>query len=276
MKILRAIGHFFAKIGRWIANTAWVQPLLIVGGIFAIIFSIPYIKKGFEGLFSNSTNAKYQWYKDRSLSLEENGQADRLLEYLEFYNTDNSAKIKSEFGSKFVLIFAKESCSGCEEGIVGYENAVNNGYVKDFKLYSIIVDQMDDEGKEYLAKPIYAKHTGLFETLVEYYGECDDDDYPLYRNLNTLDKSSQVKSLKDKSSSLDKASTSDDGLDTPLLIMVDLEKAGHDYYGTNGISHVFYNYVDFDFSDSKNAATKGMVVGDFWNYTGIFATEYEA
>ena len=54
MKILRAIGHFFAKIGRWIANTAWVQPLLIVGGIFAIIFSIPYIKRGFENLFATA------------------------------------------------------------------------------------------------------------------------------------------------------------------------------------------------------------------------------
>ena len=48
MKILRVIGAFFVKIGRWIANTAWVQPLLIVGGIFGIIFSIPYIKKAIE------------------------------------------------------------------------------------------------------------------------------------------------------------------------------------------------------------------------------------
>ena len=39
MAILRAIGRFFAKIGRWIRDTAWVQPLLIVGAIFGLIFS---------------------------------------------------------------------------------------------------------------------------------------------------------------------------------------------------------------------------------------------
>lgn len=275
MKILRAIGHFFAKIGRWIANTAWVQPLLIVGGIFAIIFSIPYIKRGFENLFANNTDDKYEWYKARALSLEENGQADKLLGYLEFYNDENEAKIRSEFGSKFILTFAKKSCSGCEEGIEGYENAYASGYVKNFKLYTIIVDQMDDAGKEYLAKPIYAKHNDLFTTLGEYFGECDDEDYPLYRNLNTLEKHSQVTSLKEKTGSLDMASTSDEGLDTPLFIMVDLDMAGGEYYGVNGISHVFYNYVDFDYSDSKNAATKGMVVRDLWNYEGIFAVDYE-
>lgn len=275
MKILRAIGHFFAKIGRWIANTAWVQPLLIVGGIFAIIFSIPYIKKGFENLFADNTNQKYQWYKNRALSLEEGGQADRLLEYLEFYNDENEQKIRSEFGSKFLVVFAKESCSGCEEGIEGYDTAYNSGYVAGFRLYSIIVDQMDSTGKEYLAKPIYAKHNDLFTTLGEYYGECDDEDYPLYRNLNTLEKHSQVESLKTKASTLDVASTSDEGLDTPLLLMVDLDMAGEEYYGTNGISHVFYNYVDFDYSDTKNAATKAMVVRDLWNYQGIFATDFE-
>ena len=70
MKILRAIGGFFAKIGRWIASTAWIQPLLIVGGIFGIIFSIPYIKKGIEGLQNDTTDYEYKYYSDRSLSLQ--------------------------------------------------------------------------------------------------------------------------------------------------------------------------------------------------------------
>jgi hypothetical protein len=45
MKVLKAIGDFFVRIWRWIKETAWVQPLLIVGAIFAIIFSIPYFTK---------------------------------------------------------------------------------------------------------------------------------------------------------------------------------------------------------------------------------------
>jgi len=276
MKILRAIGHFFAKIGRWIANTAWVQPLLIVGGIFAIIFSIPYIKRGFENLFKNDTDTDYQWYEGKALSLEENGQADRLLGYLESYDSKNASKIKDEFGSKFFLSFSKQSCSNCKDAVEGYVNASDNGYVKDFKFYTILVDKMDSDGKEYLAKPIYAKHTGLFEQLVEYYGECDSNDYPLYRNLELKNKSSIVTSMKTKSSKLDVASTSDEGLDTPLTFLVDLEKAEKGYYHTNGITQLFYNYIDFDFSDSPNSATKGMVVRDIWNYQGIFNPDPDA
>ena len=132
---------------------------------------------------------------------------------------------------------------------------------------------MDDAGKEYLAKPIYAKHTGLFEELVEYFGECDDTDYPLYRNLLIKNKSSVVTDMKNKSSKLDAASTSDEGLDTPLNLLVDLEKYDIGYYGCNGITQLFYNYVDFDLSGSTNAATKGMVVRDIWNYQNLFDPE---
>lgn len=276
MKILRAIGHFFAKIGRWIASTAWVQPLLIVGGIFAIIFSIPYIKRGFENLFKDDTDSDYQWYKDRALALEENGQADRLLGYLESYNSENAKKIKDEFGSKFFLSFSKQSCTNCKDAVEGYTNAISNGYVEGFKFYTILVDKMDDAGKEYLAKPIYAKHTGLFEQLVEYYGECDDTDYPLYRNLIEKNKSSIVTSMKSKSSKLDVASTSDEGLDTPLTFLVDIDQAEGTAYHTNGITQLFYNYIDFDFSDSSNSATKGMVVRDIWNYQGLFNPDPDA
>lgn len=274
MKILRAIGHFFAKIGRWIASTAWVQPLLIVGGIFAIIFSIPYIKRGFENLFAKEDNTEYSWYQAQALSLEENGQADRLLGYLENYGSDSHKKIKDEFKvTKFIISFVKQDCTNCKDAYEGYVNAIDSGYVQGFKMFTILVDKMDDAGKEYLAKPIYAKHTGLFEELVEYYGECDDEDYPLYRNLNTKNKSSVVSSMKTKSSKLDAASTSDEGLDTPLTMVVDLEKFDKGYYGCNGITQLIYNYIDFDFYDTINAATKGMVVRDLWNYEGIFDPE---
>ena len=41
MKILKVIATPFVALWRWIKETAWVQPLLIVGCIFAVIFSIP-------------------------------------------------------------------------------------------------------------------------------------------------------------------------------------------------------------------------------------------
>ena len=108
-KILSAIGGFFVKIGRWIANTAWIQPLLIVGGIFAVIFSIPYIKQGFENLAKkDEVDEKIQYYKDRAIDLTgaENNESklDTLLTYLEKGSNEDLAKVKSEYGEKFFAI----------------------------------------------------------------------------------------------------------------------------------------------------------------------------
>lgn len=38
-KFFKAIGRFFKAIGNWIKNTAWVQPVLIVTIVFAVMFS---------------------------------------------------------------------------------------------------------------------------------------------------------------------------------------------------------------------------------------------
>ena len=40
MVVLSAIGRFFKKIWDWIKQTAWIQPLLIVGIIFGVIFIV--------------------------------------------------------------------------------------------------------------------------------------------------------------------------------------------------------------------------------------------
>ena len=66
MFVLRAIGRFFAKIGRWIRDTAWVQPLLIVGGIFAIIFSIPKIVEVVEKAGEES-NAAQVFFENKEI-----------------------------------------------------------------------------------------------------------------------------------------------------------------------------------------------------------------
>ena len=72
MVVLRAIGRFFARIGRWIKETAWIQPLLIVGAIFAVIFSIPHIIDFFKGVASESDSANkfFAKYQISSSNLE--------------------------------------------------------------------------------------------------------------------------------------------------------------------------------------------------------------
>ena len=123
MKILRAIGAFFAKIGRWIANTAWIQPLLIVGGIFAVIFSIPYIKTAIENAQIDNTDYDYLYYKDHSLDLNEGGKAEKLFSYLDAKDYEN---INKEFGTKFFFTFAQENCADCKSAVAAFKNFASN------------------------------------------------------------------------------------------------------------------------------------------------------
>ena len=123
MKILRAIGAFFAKIGRWIANTAWIQPLLIVGGIFAVIFSIPYIKTAIENAQIDNTDYDYLYYKDHSLDLNEGGRAEKLFSYLDAKDYEN---INKEFGTKFFFTFAQENCADCKSAVAAFKNFASN------------------------------------------------------------------------------------------------------------------------------------------------------
>lgn len=269
MKILRAIGGFFAKIGRWVASTAWIQPLLIVGGIFGIIFSIPYIKKGIEGLQADNTDYKYQYYKDHSLGLKEDGKADKLLHYLDEYE-DNVENIRKEFGSKFFLTFAKKDCVNCKDAVAGYKNLTSNfsswKLDKSFKLYSILVDKTDDDG-EYLAKKILSKNNDLFTKLAADYGESDPD-YPLFRNLPDK-KSGMIQKICDFP---EQTLTTGNGMETPTTFLIDIDGADSNF-SVNGITQIFFNYIDFIEGD-VNARSKGQMLRDAWSYSGIFDPDY--
>ena len=116
MIILRAIGRFFARIGRWIRDTAWVQPLLIVGGIFAIIFCIKPISNAVSGWFQ-SGNEAVEFYKSYKVSMLKNNavkdsDADKLISRIE----------KGEIGKdeKFFLSFVKEDCENCKSCYEGF------------------------------------------------------------------------------------------------------------------------------------------------------------
>lgn len=270
MKVLRAIGGFFAKIGRWIANTAWIQPLLIVGGIFGIIFSIPYIKQGIEGLQVDSTDYKYLYYSEHSLDLKEGGRADKLLGYLDQYDS-SIENIRSEFGSKFFLTFAKKDCPYCKDAVAGYQNLASN-FSKwkldhSFKLYTILVDKTDSEG-EYLAKKILDKNNGLFETLAAEYGESNPD-YPLF--INVPEKKSEM--VQKICAFPEQTQSTGEGMETPTTFLIDLDGAANNY-SVNGITQIFFNYTDF-ISENINSSSKGALLRDAWSYQGIFDPEYK-
>ena len=205
MKVLSAIGGFFARIGRWIKETAWIQPLLIVGAIFAIIFAIPHIIDGVKGWFDES-DAANKYFAKYQLSLK-NGdvvpegkytgtsKVDELFSYLEDKETD---KIKSSYGEKFFVAIVEEDSSSCKDlygGLKMFQDKFNkNDEFKNldgkFKLYTIYKDSIstvDDETN--LFDTVWGNHYDLFEDFATtgyltntYYAQYKGYDNNQYQN----------------------------------------------------------------------------------------------
>lgn len=205
MVVLRAIGSFFVRIGRWIKETAWVQPLLIVGGIFAIIFSIPYISKWVSSWFSDS-NASTSFYKkfEESLSGAQNGSSDvdKLFSYMKSSDDEKSADDKKKYGEKFFVVFVQEDCTSCEEIYEGFE-VLNDSWGKgifsetsgqEFKMYTVFIDSeetINDENKNLFQDYFFDSVDYLFEEVnavmqESYYAKnCSNPDSYI-NELNTL------------------------------------------------------------------------------------------
>ena len=276
-KVLKAIGGFFVKIGRWIANTAWVQPLLIVGGIFGIIFSIPYIKKGIENIKNNQEDDNDKFMKKYEVNLEGaeegNSQLDKLLTYLE---EDNTTALKSEFGEKFFVEFVKEDCAYCRECAPGFENLKDNfkswELNGDFKYYTVWVDtQIDDEDSkydgEYLAKFAFEKHQDLFDDIVGEY--ADYEDYALLNNLKDQ-KSTIINSINKLQNAID---DNGEGLETPTTFMVDLTSTAENAeVNVHGITAIFFNYASY--ISGNTSLDKGEFLRDCWKYDNLFDKDY--
>lgn len=296
-KVLRAIGGFFAKIGRWIANTAWIQPLLIVGGIFAIIFSIPYIKRGVEGLINgNQVDESYAFYKNHAVSLVDaekgTSKADELFTYLENVgNPETKQKLVSEYGEKFFLGFAKKDCANCEDCYDGFktlEQRFNEyGLNKDeegnvlpsYKFHTILVDEMitdsnsEFDGK-YLAKFVFENHQSLLDDIVaEYVDGSTSGEYALFNNVSDSNRSALKTSIEKLQNAID---NNGEGLDVPTFFMVDLTDEGMARFNVNGISAIFFNYTTLmTDSGSINKETKGQFLRDCWTYSDVFDPEYK-
>jgi len=201
MIVLRAIGRFFGKIGRWIRDTAWVQPLLIVGGIFAIIFSIPKIVEWVDEM-NEESNAAQTFFENKLISSQ--GKEDQLSvgstldKYLtalegdyetkeEAYNAVNSVlKINSK---RFFIIFVDESstCDSLYTGLNYLKSNWKNAEFKDledsFAFRTIYVDAIDE----------YDESTKLFDDIYEHHSfenlaaDCYNTLYADNKNFNEND-----------------------------------------------------------------------------------------
>lgn len=257
-KVLAVIGQFFVRIGRWIKDTAWIQPLLIVGVIFAVIFSIPSIVQGINNI-NDRRNSAHAYYENFRVSLKggETSEAQTLLDKI--YNTENDAdgvKIEAKDAQKFFLLFTSETCSACESARDGFEELADyndNRFVgAKYNLKTIDVKQDTDEDW----KDENATAASAFEALLErnvlyfegYATSAMGSEY--YNNGKITDQ--QI---------IDRIESADvDKFVTPTILLVDFTD------GNNGVTNVFFGV------EGDTAAKKAAFLLDAWNYTGDFGT----
>ena len=180
MNVIKSLGARFNKLWRWIKETAWVQPLLIVGAIFAIIFSIPKFSSWFEAMGIGSSNSFYNSHK---LSLEgeakdadpkDYSEADKLTAAIQKYSFGQGVSPSIQYseseivkavkadeliakrGEKFFLVYVSTSCTACDEAQPGFENlekywnttyAINDG--RSFKIHTIYADDTSSNDEDF-------------------------------------------------------------------------------------------------------------------------------
>ena len=178
MKVLSAIGGFFARIGRWIKETAWIQPLLIVGAIFAVIFAIPHIIDGVKGWFdesdaANKYFAKYQLSLDKADQGKGESEVDELFTMIEG-GEEKAEEIKSKYGERFFIAFVQEDSSTCKDlygGLKMFQDKWADkkegefkGLEGEFKLITIYTDtKSEDDESVNLFNEVWVNHIELFE-----------------------------------------------------------------------------------------------------------------
>ena len=265
MIVFRAIGRFFARIWRWIKETAWVQPLLIVGSIFGIIFSIPYLTKWVKSWFK-SESASEKYYSKKQLKLkgaaDHNSEADKLFDYvLSYDHPENNASTiesgKKKYGEKFFLTLVQENCAACEERYEAFETLEKewnkgsySGLDGNFKLYTIYVDTKDDDVN--LFEKVYERPevTKFFENTISYM-MGDYAEHPYRNNTDPESYDSNLKNLMDR-----------DEISTPVTFLFDFTQNNPaDWTNEYGVREVLFS---FSGQNGTDKFAKARTLRDAW------------
>lgn len=275
MVVLKAIGSFFARIGRWIRDTAWVQPLLIVGGIFAIIFSIPYLTNWIKSWGGSSTAAYKKYYDKTALSLknvdEGKSEVDDIFKYLlAIEDGKETEEQKKKYGEKFFLSFVQEGCSGCENNYYGFKYLQDKYTTSDkdsqfyleggaFKMHSIYMDQAIADLDEYdniFDHFILENYQQVFERIAGDFGDASNYQYLINKGSSYR---TQVETLAET-------------CDSPTIFLVDITPDSKATVQAYGVTEVLFT-VDGKDNDSTSYG-KALTLADCWNHADIFAEGY--
>lgn len=280
MVVLKAIGRFFARIGRWIRDTAWVQPLLIVGAIFGLIFSIPYIVNGIKSASKEGDPAD-KYYSKTKLSWtgadKKTSEVQKLFSYIQDPDNPDNAAMKQKYGEKFFIAFVIEECPDCENNYYGLEtlqknwNKKNTEFVlpenaiaKDFKLATIYVDEKEKSGDKDL---LFSKYISGNKSTCEY--------NEFFQDASTLHNPYRDNIDADENY-YESVFSYENTFTTPTLMLIDMT-GECDYAQSSGLSEILFKVEGREGGTGKTAKYDlARTLWDCWNHQGKFSKDYVA
>lgn len=254
-----ASSNIFVRIWNWIKNTAWIQPLLIVGIIFGIIFSIPSITTAIKNAQTKYSSAETYYGKYQlSLAGEDDSPAQKLINNILDENLD---------GQKFFLVFVASDCSACEEAKGGFYTLQHKFSKSElggnsFAMKTIFTDEDTNENDltttafvHFLLNPDTA---AFMSNVVDYVKETS-----VYYQKHMLGQSTRS-AADDILDSIENGTESSSLFQTPTVMLVDFTEkaiAANRY----GVTQAFVGVPGDDNYD------KALFLADCWNGTGDFA-----
>ena len=261
MVLLAAIGAFFKKIWDWIRQTAWIQPLLIVGIIFGVIFSIPAIVNAIKNAQAEAS-ATENYYHKYQLSLEsgKDSKADKatdlIYKAMENPSDENISAVKDEIGTdKFFFTYVSDSCENCVQAKYGFDYLEKNwnkpgfevGEGVDFKLVSVFADEYTSETTS--TKTAFVQYMERFPNFFELAAEAGyNTDYYELGHLN----SSDLDTL---------AEAHPDNFLTPTILLIDFTKNSPQ----KGVSEVMFGV------NGDTDKDKAELLLHCWNHSDEFS-----
>ncbi len=280
MNFLKKLATPFVAVGRWIKNTAWVQPLLIVGVIFAVIFSIPSISTAIQEATKTSDIA---WYAVRQLSLDgtadKNSAADIFFQdYVTAENAwtsgdkETARTTMKKYGAndRFILFFVQEDCTTCEETqeaseylVDNWDTLVNNDgktYIP-FAYQSIICDQEITDNDKYKDRKAFEYLYGNSDFYQFAYDAIEYGVKTNYYRFGT--ESSTIKSNLNSLINSDSSSTTFSGnFQTPMIVEFDLRDTNK---SECIISNILYKTIGDDVYERSSFLV------NLWKRKGVFS-----
>ena len=246
--------NIFVKFWNWLKNTAWIQPLLIVGVIFAIIFSIPAISSAIDNN-KERRNSPVTYYSNYQLSLnkKEKKNAYKLVE--DYYSSENPLK-----GQKFFLVFVDENCTYCNEAQKGFKTFQSEykSELKGFKnpLRTIFTDEVDKDNKKEDLFLNWLKDDATMDFLDETVGIAKSSYYYNKKFLGQSDFAAADSVL----DGINKAYDQSNSFATPTIFLIDFT----DDTNTPGVQQAFISLP------GATNIEKAAFLYDAWTGTGNF------